>query len=154
MVAGGGAGYGGNKREMNQDTCNLGMGVMIGLLSGNESSVKAFQSCVGKTIKSLSLSDDVLHFVMDDGTKMDMYDDGQSCCESRYMTTDDKLEDFIGAKLIGAEVKEADPIACPEDEVHEIAFLDVTTDKGVFQMKTHNEHNGYYGGFLIRAVTV
>lgn len=124
---------------------------MIGLLSGNADSVKAFQSCIGKTIKSLSLSNDVLHFVMEDGTKMDMYDDGQSCCEHRYMTTDDKLEDFIGAKLIGAEVKEAAPIAVDYGD-HEIAFLDVTTDKGMFQMKTHNEHNGYYGGFLIRAV--
>jgi hypothetical protein len=36
--------------------------------------------------------------------------------------------------------------------VHEVAFLEVTTDRGVFQMKNHNEHNGYYGGFLIRCL--
>lgn len=129
---------------------NLGMGVMIGLLGGNESSVKAFQSCIGKTITSLEMKDDAIHFVMDDGTKMAMYDDGQSCCESRYMKTDDNLTEFVGAKLIGAEVREAPSIET-EYGNHEIAFLDVQTDEGVFQMATHNEHNGYYGGFLIRA---
>ena len=39
------------------------------------------------------------------------------------------------------------------DDVHEIQFLDVKTDKGIFQMANNNEHNGYYGGFLIEART-
>lgn len=128
-----------------------GLGVMIGTLGGNEESVKAFTSCLNKTIASLSLGDDnALHFVMDDGTKMRLYDGGQSCCEDRYMRTDDKLSAFVGAKLLGAEVKPA-PNMPHEWGEHEVAFLDVTTDKGVFQMASHNEHNGYYGGFLIRA---
>lgn len=128
-----------------------GMSVMIGMLGGNEESVKAFTSCLNKTIAALSLGeDDALHFVMDDGTKMRLYDNGQSCCENRYMRTDDKLADFVGAKLLGAEVKEAPSVPDQYGE-HEVSFLDVKTDKGVFQMASHNEHNGYYGGFLIRA---
>lgn len=129
----------------------LGLGVMIGLLAGNEESVRAYKSSLGKTITALSLGeDDALHFTFDDGTKMKLYDDGQSCCERRYMMTDDKLSDFVGAKFLGAEIKEA-PDVKDDGEVHEVQFLDVKTDKGVFQMATHNEHNGYYGGFLVRA---
>lgn len=128
-----------------------GIGVNIGLLCGNEKSVEAFKSCIGKKIKSLTLDENTgLHFVMEDGSRMRLFDDGQSCCESRYMRTDDKLQDFIGAALLGAETKPA-----PGKEVeygdHEIEFLDVRTDRGVFQMVNHNEHNGYYGGFMVRA---
>ena len=35
--------------------------------------------------------------------------------------------------------------------VHEVQFLVVTTSKGAFTIETHNEHNGYYGGFFIEA---
>lgn len=134
---------------------NLGMGVMIGVLGGNEDfneeSVKAFTSCLNKTITALTLGeDDALHFVMDDGTKMRLHDDGQSCCEHRYMKTDDKLADFVGAQLLGAEIKDAPSLPCDGDS-HDVQFLDVKTSKGVFQMCSHNEHNGYYGGFLIRS---
>lgn len=128
-----------------------GMGVLIGMLGGNADSVAAFTGAVGKTIAGLTLGeDDALHFVFDDGSKMKMYDDGQSCCESRYMRTDDNLADYVGAKLLGAEIKEAPSIAAEYDE-HEVQFLEVQTDRGVFTMASHNEHNGYYGGFLIRA---
>jgi hypothetical protein len=34
-------------------------------------------------------------------------------------------------------------------EDHDIAFLLVQTSDGVFTMVNHNEHNGYYGGFLV-----
>lgn len=129
---------------------NMGIGVMIGHLAGNEDSVDAFTGVIGKTITSLVLgNDDALHFVFDDGSKIKLFDDGQSCCESRYMRTDDDLNDYVSAKLLGAEVKDAPNV---EDEYgdHEVQFLEVQTSKGVFTMASHNEHNGYYGGFLIR----
>ena len=66
------------------------------------------------------------------------------------MRTDDNLEDFVGAKLLGAEIKEA-PNEPDKDGEHEVEFLEVQTDRGVFTMASHNEHNGYYGGFSIRA---
>jgi hypothetical protein len=129
------------------------MGVMLSMLVGNADSVDAFKGAVGKTIADLTLgTDDALHFVFDDGSKMKLFDDGQSCCESRYMRTDDNLAEFVGAKLLGAEIKEA-PNLKDEDDYgeHEVKFLEVQTDRGVFTMASHNEHNGYYGGFSIRA---
>lgn len=132
---------------------HLGLGVMINMLGGNEESVKAFKAAVGKTIQALTLGEDeALHFTFTDGSQMKLFDDGQSCCESRYMRTDDELKDYIGAQLTGAEIKEAPSIPCDGDE-HEVQFLEVQTSKGVFTMSSHNEHNGYYGGFSIRAAT-
>lgn len=131
----------------------LGMGVMLSMLGGHADSVAAFKGAFGKTIAGLTLgTDDALHFVFDDGSKMKVFDGGQSCCESRYMRTDDKLEEFVGAKLLGAEIKEAPPVKDDDDYgEHEVEFLEVQTDRGVFTMASHNEHNGYYGGFSIRA---
>lgn len=130
---------------------NPGMGVLIGWLGGNEESVKAFAGAVGKTISSLRLDeDDSLRFEFDDGSKLRLSDQGQSCCEHRYMRTDDNLADFVGAKLLDAEIKVA-PNIPGEYDVHEVQFLEVKTDRGVFTMASHNEHNGYYGGFWIVA---
>lgn len=131
----------------------LGMTVMLNMLFGNDSSVEAFTGAIGKTIASLKLGEDeALHFDFSDGSKMKLRDEGQSCCELRYMRTDDNLSDYIGAKLLGAEIKEAPSV---EDEYgeHDVQFLELKTDRGVFTMVSHNEHNGYYGGFLISAST-
>lgn len=129
----------------------IGLGVMIVELCGNSDSVKAFTEAIGKRISALSLGeDDALHFVFDDGSRLKLFDDGRFCCEYRYMRTDDNLQEFVGAKFLGAEIKQAPDM---EDEygVHEVEFLEIQTDIGVFTMASHNEHNGYYGGFLIRA---
>lgn len=132
---------------------NLGIGVMLQNLCGNADSVAAFTGAIGKTIAALQLgADDALHFEFSDGTKMRLSDEGQSCCETRYMRTDDNLTDYVGAKLLGAEIKEAPSIQY-EYGAHEVQFLEVLTDKGVFTMASHNEHNGYYGGFAIVAAT-
>lgn len=128
---------------------NLGIGVMIGMLGGNESSVNALKSSLGKVIKSVKLGeDDALHFVFEDNTKLCIADEGQSCCESRYMRTDDNLSDFVGAVFTDAELKDA-PELPDEYGAHEVQFLQITTSKGEFTMASHNEHNGYYGGFWI-----
>lgn len=129
---------------------NLGLGVMIGMLAGNKDSVEAFTGAMGKKIKALSLGDDdALHFVFEDDTKIKLFDDGQSCCEVRYMRTDDDLIQFIGSELLDAEIADGPEIT--DDETHETQFLNVKTSLGIFTMTSHNEHNGYYAGFLIRA---
>jgi hypothetical protein len=130
---------------------NLGLGVLINYLGGNEESIKDFKRGVGKKITALSLSDDRLHFVFEDGYKMDMFDDGQSCCENRYMTTDDDLASFVGSILVGAELREAPTIEDEYGDPHEIQFLLINTSLGTFTCETHNEHNGYYGGFWVIA---
>lgn len=128
----------------------IGVGAMIAELSGNDESAKAFSEAIGKTIKRVWLADDALKFTFEDGTNLELMDDGQSCCESRYMVTDDKLEDYAGATLISGVLKEG-PDMPAEYDSHETQFLEIQTSKGAFTMTSHVEHNGYYGGFAIRA---
>jgi hypothetical protein len=137
-----------NNKE--NELSQLGIGVMLRQLGGNEDTVEAYQASVGKTISGISLDEDggFITMTFSDGATLRVADDGQSCCESRYMRTDDDLPHFIGAKLTGLEIKEA-PDEPDEYGDHEVQFLEVQTDRGVFTMASHNEHNGYYGGFYI-----
>jgi hypothetical protein len=105
---------------------------------------------VGKVIDSVNLNGDELHFVFADGTKMKLWDDGQSCCESRYMMTDDDLSIYSGTVLVSIEVRDAPDMEDEYGNMHEVQFLEVMTNNGCFTMATHNEHNGYYGGFSVR----
>ena len=112
---------------------------------------------IGKTITALLLDDehDTLCFVFEDGEKMRVSDEGHQCCETRYMRTDDALGDYLGAKFMGMVIKDApnqpeEPDQYGDYGEHEVQFLEVRTDRGVFTMASHNEHNGYYGGFCIK----
>ncbi len=132
---------------------NLGVIVMLGMMSSNKDTVEAIQGALNKELVALSLKDNVLHFEFKDTSKITLWDDGQSCCENRYMTTDDDLKSFVGAVFLDAELAEAPSIPGEYGE-HEVQFLKIKTSKGVFTMETHNDHNGYYGGFLVRAAVV
>jgi hypothetical protein len=129
---------------------NLGMGVMLGILGGNEETINSMKSSLNKVIENVKLDGDDLVISFTDRTKLTIWDGGQSCCEHRYMTTDDHLPYFSGATLLDLELKSAGDID-NEWDVHEIQFLDVKTSEGVFTMVNHNEHNGYYGGFYVQA---
>ena len=133
----------------------LGMGVMIRALSGADyESAKAVQAAIGKRVVSVDLvsgNPDELRIVLDDGSTLVLWDDGQSCCESRYMLTDDDVTSFVGSTLRGVEVREAPNAEDDGYDTHEVAFLAVQTDGGDLVCSTHNEHNGYYGGFSIAA---
>ena len=129
---------------------NLGVGVMLGILGGNEKTVTSIQSSLNKTIKKVELDDEQLFISFIDGSELVIWDGGQSCCESRYMTTDDDLSYFSGATLLDMELKSVEYEDLDYGE-HEIQFLDVKTSEGVFTIVNHNEHNGYYGGFWIQA---
>lgn len=110
-----------------------------------------FKKSIGKTIKEITFDgNSTLHFVFDDDTKIKIYDDGQCCCEERYMTTDDDLEYFVGSKFVGLEIKTGPPIVKKDcTDLHEIEFLEIQTDIGCFTMANHNIHNGWYSGFAI-----
>lgn len=131
---------------------NLGMGVMLQMLGGNKETVEAVKASLNKIIKKvwLDAEHNDLKFEFEDGTHLKLWDGGQSCCETRYMVTADDLTEYSGAKLLDLEVKDAPNITDKYGD-HEVQFLDVKTDKGIFQMANHNEHNGYYGGFYIKA---
>lgn len=129
---------------------NLGIGVVLKMLSGNQQSFNAYTNAINKIIKDVRLDEEsnTLLFRFDDETTLTVKDNGQSCCEVRYMRTDDNLSEFSGARLLGMAIKDVDN-APDEYGEHEIQFFEVTTDRGVFSISNHNEHNGYYGGFAI-----
>ena len=104
---------------------------------------------IGKSITALRLKDEILEFAFGDKLRFEISDDEQLCCERRYMHTDDDLPYYVGAKILSIEVRDV-PNEPDEFEEHEVQFLIVNTSKGAFTVETHNEHNGYHGGFDIR----
>ena len=128
----------------------LGIGVMLHQLTDNEERVNAYKQSLGKAITKLWLGEDnALHLRFTDGTGVRFSDYGQSCCEERYMRTDDDLTHFIGATFTGAELKPVSGLGEEWGGVHEIQFLEIHTDRGSFTMANHNVHNGYYCGFAV-----
>jgi hypothetical protein len=84
-----------------------GFGVMIGMLGGNRETVEAHNAAMGKTIFKAEMIDNRFRLHFNDETGIIFYDDGQSCCECRYMHTDDNLESFANSIFIEAELAEA-----------------------------------------------
>jgi hypothetical protein len=101
-----------------------------------------------KILAATIQNEDTLTLSLGNGKSIDIWDNGQSCCEYRYMTTDDDVNSLVGHTLKAIEVKLA-----PGDEggyaVHEIAFVEITTDQNHIVLCNHNVHNGYYGGFVL-----
>lgn len=102
---------------------------------------------IGKNITGLSVRDNACTITFPEHTLV-IFDDGQNCCETRYMVCDDNLDAFIGATLLDITIEDAPN---PDDcyGIHEVEFLHVETTEGSFTISNHNEHNGYYGGFRI-----
>lgn len=109
--------------------------------------METLQKYVGRKIAAASLADDRLALTFDDGARIVIYDDGQSCCEYRYMTTDDDPNSLVGHELRYIESKSGPNKEDAYDGAHEIAFLEIGTDQNFITIANHNEHNGYYGGF-------
>jgi hypothetical protein len=130
---------------------NVGIGVLIKGLSSNEETVRAIQSSIGKRISDVVVINENLLISFEDGTKLNVFDGGQSCCEHRYMTVDDDLSTHIGERFLSARTVSAPDVVDDDLETHEVEFLEITTDKDSFKIANHNEHNGYYGGFDIEA---
>jgi hypothetical protein len=130
-----------------------GLGVMVKALSiGDDETRSAIQGSLDKTITSVYIEDDNLYINFTDNTALRVWDGGQSCCEHRYMTCDDILEEYSGAKLINVKAK---PATYSVDEEwgnsYETMFLEFETTNGVFTIVNHNSHNGWYGGFWVEA---
>lgn len=135
----------------------LGYSVMLHRLTmEHDGTAEALARSRGQTIQAIELRSN------DDGDQKDelvlifdrislvFHDVGQSCCEFRYMHTDDDLTAFVGGDFLSAEIRSA-PNVPDECEDHEVQFLLVNTSLGTFTIETHIVHNGYYGGFAIIA---
>ena len=128
---------------------NPGLGVMINMLCGNRGA-EHLKEALGKTIANIKIEgESKLRFKFDDGSAIQIRDAGQSCCEHRWMHTDDDLNYFTGTTLMDAELREG-PTVGFEYEPKESEFLIITTSKGQFTIVNYNHHNGYYGGFWIQ----
>lgn len=122
----------------------LGIGAMLHVLGGG--SENSADKYYGREITKAEKIDDRLALTFADGVTIEVWDNGQSCCESRYMTTDDDIQSLVGHKLIKIETKDGPEIKA-EYEEHETVYVEVATDGGFITIVNHNEHNGYYGGF-------
>ena len=73
--------------------------------------------------------------------------DGQ-CCESwGYLSSNDNLEEFIGAEILSVKLTDNELFtvdALPKIYEGDMTFFTVDTDQGSFQIVAYNEHNGYY----------
>jgi hypothetical protein len=123
---------------------HLGIGAMLHYLAGGSRNDPS--KYYGKEIIYADINDERLLIKFSDAINIKIWDDGQSCCESRYITCDDNVKDLIGGKLVNIEAK-SDGEEEEEYVTHEWVFIEVITDKGMIAFTTHNEHNGYYGGF-------
>lgn len=129
----------------------VGIGVMLHTIFGDSDTNSAMLQAQGKIIAALSISDKELTIKFNDETGIVLFDDGQSCCEHRYMHTDDNLPDFIGAQFLGAKIQDGPTETDECGDPKESQFLIVSTSLGEFTVVNYNEHNGYYGGFWIAA---
>ncbi len=111
----------------------------------------------GRTIKSITRKGDTLEITFEaksDTIKevsIQISDEGQSCCEKRYMVIDDDLSSLVGQKLVSVEVKYTKSYSenDTDDDTHETAFLEIQGNSSSITVATHNEHNGFYGGFRL-----
>jgi hypothetical protein len=105
-----------------------------------------------RAIATANLDDStlILTFAAPDGSsagRLVISDEAQSCCEKRYLTCDDDLDDLIGNRLVHIAAKPGPTSESEYGEQNETCFVEVMTNRGSITLCTHNEHNGYYGGF-------
>ncbi len=110
----------------------------------------AIEQSIGKRITAVTYNDDEVRLSFEDGTHLQLTD-YQCCCESRYITTDDTPYYLVGCIFVDVLLKNGPELSDELLNVHETAFLEIVTDNGSVVFQTHNEHNGYYGGFSIDA---
>jgi hypothetical protein len=126
-----------------------GLSVLLYELSGyDEETGKSVQLLNGATLKSARMDGSGLRLDTDRGS-FHVADHGQSCCEHRYMTCDDDLSSFDGSEIRSMSVRDGGRQQVDYGD-HEIQFLVIETTSGAITVATHNEHNGYYGGFSLQ----
>lgn len=86
------------------------------------------------------------------GTKLCLGGSPGDCCANHYITCDDDLDSFVGGMLRYVEVVTLDDQDDEYGDRHEQTFVKVETTQGCLTFTSHNEHNGYYGGIIVRAI--
>jgi hypothetical protein len=149
------------------DTARLGMGVMINMLFGDgRETADALSASVGQIITDIKIMlpdgeddnydrdrhTDEIVITLGNGKTLRVWDSGQSCCESRYITSDADLTSYIGQTIRDFRQGEyKTTIESESGEEHDVQNFLIDTTEGTIDFVTHVEHNGYYGGFSIAA---
>lgn len=71
----------------------------------------------------------------------------QQCCENfGHLSSLDNFDEFVGAELIKWEVvdEQLNTYELPKLYEAELMFVNIHTNKGMFQFTAYNDHNGYY----------
>lgn len=129
---------------------SVGMGVLINNLSYESLDItKYYGAVINKAeIQHVDRGLDKLFLTFNNGKTLVLFDDGQSCCEYRYMESDDNLDALVGYELRSIEMKDG-PDVEEDYEVLECQFLEIQTSGSFVTVKNYNSHNGYYGGFSL-----
>jgi hypothetical protein len=100
---------------------------------------------IGKVIKKIEIDNIVLLITFEDYSVLTVWDDKQTCCEERYMSTDDDLSYQIGAVFMGLEV-------LPTEDDPDVQFMHLRTNRSVVVCTSYTDcgESGYYTGFDIR----
>lgn len=125
-----------------------GIGVLIQRRFHGSEPVEKY---IGRTIKTAAFGDNKLTLTFTDGVTIAVTDEGQSCCETRWITCDDDPAALNDSVLMAIAAKEGPNLPSQYgDDVHEQVFLEISTNKSSISLATHVEHNGYYGGFALQ----
>lgn len=104
---------------------------------------------LGRTVKAAEIKNNALILRFVDGSGVRIFDDGQQCCELRYLHTDDDVSSLVGAKVLDICEKDGTNVDEEGGDVHETTFIEIQTNKGFVLLVNHNEHNGCYSGFAV-----
>lgn len=122
-----------------------GIGALLHKLSGG--SKEDPSDYYGRRIVSADINERRLRLELDGGATIHLWDDCQSCCERRYMSTDDDVQSLVGHRLTHIKPKRVECVESEHGGEDETCFVEVGTDDGFVTIVNHNEHNGFYGGF-------
>lgn len=83
----------------------------------------------------------------DEGSIKVGVDNRSCCCENwGYLNSLDNPNDFVGAEVFSVKVVDEALVVYENFEIYEggAMFVNIETNKGVFQLVVYNEHNGHY----------
>jgi hypothetical protein len=125
------------------------------VLSVDQETLKTIGSCLGKVIEKVMLAYDhesreSIIIIFTDGTALNLFDDGQQCCEKRWLASDDKSEDVAGGVLMDVQMEEGVDDEGSED-ILQSQFIRIITDKAPYVVTAYNKHNGSYDGITVKA---
>lgn len=105
-------------------------------------------------VERIEFTDDLIRLIGEDST-LEILDNKESCCEDRYLVFDGHPGDLEqGGKLTTVQYAPTDELPDVNGS-HEVAFIHILlSGYRWLTFRTHNVHNGYYGGFhlIIRKV--